>query len=433
MISVVVRERWEQYRIVFLNLLVSWGQKAGFTLIDQALFAGSNFVLSLLLARWMSTEGFGAFYVIYSIFLLTASLHTAILSEPLLVIGSTKYEKNLSNYLGVTVLIHFILTFVVSISIGAIALFSPLSHSFETANALLGMSIALPFILFQWLMRRACYTVMKPMLAAVGSALYLTILFFGIFFGYHIGLFTPLFVWCILGFAGLIVSLWLLWILKLDISFHLKKETFNGIIRDNWHFGSWNLLGTGINWFSGQVILVLVPICLGLNTSAKASAALNFFSPLNSLMQSVSILMLPTFSRAFVNHNLYELRKKALLFSIPLAGGFLLYGLFVSMFSDNISRIIYNGKYSGLSPIVLLFTFSYTASAFVSVFTVVIKSVKMVRFTSYVWGISAVVSTIFTIPMIKFFGLRGAIMTLAVSYIIAAIMAWIRIQKITSN
>ncbi|MGB5153560.1 MAG: hypothetical protein WBN74_07940, partial [Candidatus Sulfotelmatobacter sp.] len=34
--------------------LVPWAMKGGLAILDQGVFAGSNFVISILLARWLS-------------------------------------------------------------------------------------------------------------------------------------------------------------------------------------------------------------------------------------------------------------------------------------------------------------------------------------------------------------------------------------------
>ena len=69
--------------------LLSWVTKGGLAILDQALFAGANFLVNIFLARWLTPTEYGAFALAYSIFLLLGAFHTAILTEPMMdVIGS---------------------------------------------------------------------------------------------------------------------------------------------------------------------------------------------------------------------------------------------------------------------------------------------------------------------------------------------------------
>lgn len=51
-----------------------WARKGFWAVLDQGLFAGSNFLVSVLLARWLEPASYGAFSVAYSVFLLLDSL-----------------------------------------------------------------------------------------------------------------------------------------------------------------------------------------------------------------------------------------------------------------------------------------------------------------------------------------------------------------------
>ena len=61
----------------------SWIFRGGLAVADQGLISGSNFLLSVLLARWLSAEQYGAYALGYSLFLLAAGFHQALLIEPM--------------------------------------------------------------------------------------------------------------------------------------------------------------------------------------------------------------------------------------------------------------------------------------------------------------------------------------------------------------
>jgi len=70
-----------------------WAKQGIWAIIDQALFSGANFIVNILLARWLSQEQYGAFAVALSIFYLLAGFHTAVLTEPMMVFGLEKSKR----------------------------------------------------------------------------------------------------------------------------------------------------------------------------------------------------------------------------------------------------------------------------------------------------------------------------------------------------
>ena len=56
-------------------------------MLDQGLISGSNFVIGVLLARWLLPAQYGAYALAFSVFLLVSFLHQALLTEPQRVFG----------------------------------------------------------------------------------------------------------------------------------------------------------------------------------------------------------------------------------------------------------------------------------------------------------------------------------------------------------
>src|SRR5436305_9896544 len=86
---------------------LAWAHRGGLSILHQGLFAGANFVLNILLARWLAPAEYGAFSLAYSVFLLFAVVHTALFIEPLMVFGSGKYQRMFSNYVSVLLRAHW--------------------------------------------------------------------------------------------------------------------------------------------------------------------------------------------------------------------------------------------------------------------------------------------------------------------------------------
>ncbi len=76
-----------------------WMKKGGLAILDNGLISGSNFLLGILLARWLAPEEYGAYALAFSIFILVGFLYQALLLEPLSVFAGSVFRGNLRGYL----------------------------------------------------------------------------------------------------------------------------------------------------------------------------------------------------------------------------------------------------------------------------------------------------------------------------------------------
>ena len=151
---------------------VRWAAKGGLAILDQGLFAGANFVVNILLARWLTPEDYGAFALAYSIFLLFAAFHTAILTEPMMVFGAGRYAGKFDRYLGILLRGHFALMVPASLVLAGVALLLGRLYSPSVEHAFLGLAVAAGFILLLWLLRKVFHVTSQPGWAVLGSATY---------------------------------------------------------------------------------------------------------------------------------------------------------------------------------------------------------------------------------------------------------------------
>ena len=144
-------------RTTLLARLIPWVSKGGFAILDQGLISGSNFIVSILLARWLVPEQYGAYAVAFGIFVLLSLVYQSLVLEPMAVFGGSAYRDGLRGYLRSLLWIHITISVAIVVVFGASALGAELLHSGVLAGALAGVSIASPCILVFWLARRTFY------------------------------------------------------------------------------------------------------------------------------------------------------------------------------------------------------------------------------------------------------------------------------------
>jgi O-antigen/teichoic acid export membrane protein len=243
-----------------LTWLLRWGTKGSLALADQALFAGAQFVLNIVLARWLAPDQYGAFAVAYSVYLLASAVHNALLVEPMIVFGSGRYLEKRRSYLGIVLRGHGLLivpTALILFGGGSLVgrLYSPL-----VGHALYALSCALPLTLLMELTRRAFYIEMRPGRAAAGGAIY-----FGVLLAILLGLrteqiLTPASAILAMAAAALMTAgSQLVW-LRSRWS-HLSGSLSAGsVATEHWSYGRWALASVFPSWILMNLYYVGLPV-----------------------------------------------------------------------------------------------------------------------------------------------------------------------------
>jgi len=310
--------------------------------MDQGLFATSNFILNILLARWLNTNEYGTFSVAYTIFLLLATFHSATLSEPMLVFGPGKYKSKISAYLRVLLLGQWIF----GVTVGTIFFFAFLAlwrfTSSPQAPVFFGLAIASPFILFQWLMRRACYINLHPQLAAIAGAGYMVLTLFGAFSLYYFKWLSPTTALFIMAIASLLSGLWLFFKLRVHCNFRKDREFIRDVLNDHWKYGRWASGTAALSWIPGNIFTLFLPIWWGLEASAAYKALINMILPMMHVTTALGAIFLPVLVD---RRGLPNFRHLILLFSIFVILVTVIYWVLLGVFSEVIISFLYTGKY----------------------------------------------------------------------------------------
>ena len=154
--------------------LIPWVRKGGFAILDQGLISfGSNFLVSVLLARWMAPEQYGAYAVAFGIFVLLSLVYQSLVLEPMSVFGASSYRDCLRGYLNSLLWIHLTISGAIILIFGSSAVVAKFFlHSGVLGGALAGVSLASPCVLVFWLARRSFYLELSPARAASGAFIY---------------------------------------------------------------------------------------------------------------------------------------------------------------------------------------------------------------------------------------------------------------------
>ena len=155
----------------WFDQLARWTTRGFWAIADQALFASSNLIINVLLARWLTPREYGAFVTSYVVLLLVGVGHGGLLVEPMIVYGPGRHAQRFADYF--STLLRFQIGFGV-VAMAVLFLVGAAEYAWgapELATTFVGLGFAAPFIFLSWLVRRACYVERKPAVAAVGGAI----------------------------------------------------------------------------------------------------------------------------------------------------------------------------------------------------------------------------------------------------------------------
>jgi O-antigen/teichoic acid export membrane protein len=289
-----ILSRREQLRASLIGWL-PWVGKGSLAILDQGLFASSNFLLNVLLARWLAPGDYGAFALAYSVFLLLGVLHSALLTGPMLVFGPGKYRERFPEYLGILLRGHFALMLPGAALLAVVAFLLGWAYSPAVERAFLALAIAGPFLLLLWLLRRAFYVRLNPGWSAVGGGLYLLILLASALALRAAGRLTPATGFLTMAAASLIASLVLLVLLRPTLA--TDSSAIRAVAADHWRYGKWVAATAGPDWFSSNIYFIVLPAWVGLAEAGALKALLNLAMPALHTIGALGVLLVPILVR----------------------------------------------------------------------------------------------------------------------------------------
>lgn len=334
--------------------LVAWGAKGSLALSDQALFAGAQFALNVLLARWFAPAEYGAFAVAYSIFLLVSAVHSSLLIEPMLIFGSGRYKETRRSYLAMVLRGHWLVSILASVVLLAAGLLVGRFSSQSVGYALCALSVALPFVLLAWLTRRAFYIESQPGRAAAGGAV-----FFCALLGFACGLraanlLTPATAILAMGLAASLgAGLHLVW-LRPQCSGKREKLAPRAVALEHWNYGRWVLAAVFPSWTLLNLYYLVLPIWFGLEEAGALKAIMNLVLPAIHALIAFNVLTIPLMVRHHGQGSFRLVRQTVgRLTGIFTAGGVAYFALVV-FFRVPIIHLLYGGNYSDYSGLPVL-------------------------------------------------------------------------------
>jgi O-antigen/teichoic acid export membrane protein len=407
----------------------SWLRKGFQAVLDQGLISGSNFVLGILLARWLRAEQYGAYALSFAIFIFFSFLQQGLLLEPMSVFGPSIYRKSHREYLGTLVWLQGALAGIFLVP-GAVAATRYLQNDTGLLQkALLGMIFSAPCVLLFWFARRAFYLQLQPGRAVAGAVLYCALLSICVWLLVRAGLLSPFTAFLAMGVAALLTSLRQLRQLRPILTREKITSDLRDVTHRHWCYGRWAVLGSLFIWIPWNVYYPVVGHFSGLAEVANLRALLNLALPMTQTLAAFTLLFLPHASHVSDQKSWAGARVQALRIAAFFALGSVLYWLPVCLFRASLLQFLYAGHYSQVAPLIPWIGLSSVLSGVALGPTIAFRAMQSPASVCFMYFVSSGVSLAFGVPATRLFGVRGAVICNLLSSLTAAVIGWTMLTR----
>jgi O-antigen/teichoic acid export membrane protein len=406
--------------------VIPWLAKGGLAILDYGLFSGSNFLLGILLARWMSPEQYGAYALALSIFILATFLYQALVLEPVSVFSATSYSDNLRGYLSSNALLHIGISVIICVALGATAVAAKVWwHSPVSAMAFAGIAISAPFLLIHALGRRSFYLKLSPAPAAFGSAFYCVCVVGGVFLVYKLGWLSAFTAYLVLGGAALVGGV------IMFFQLNAKLEPATAVVRlrttwaKHWKYGKWALATCFVGWLPTYIYIPLVSKFSGLAVTAELRALMNLGGPVLQTYAALSILFLPLAARVQKTQGQRGASTLTLkLTALFVFGSFAYWGILIPL-RVPLFRLLYAGKYMDASTLLPLFAAETIVWSAALAPAILLRAMESPRSLFFANGAASLVTLLFGIPATRYYGLVGVIWSMVLANVFYVLVAFV--------
>ena len=399
-----------------------WQAPALISLADQAVFSGSMLLVNILLARWTSPEEFGAFAVLFAVFLIFAGFHNALIVEPMSVFGARKDAAARQVYFRHVYLMHGAVVAVLATVAGLGVVFLG-GESLRTAKW--ALPLVIPLAMTFWLARRACYVESRPGRALGMSTLYAILTILGLYWLSYTGSLSTFSAFMLFGLAGFTVSLPA--VCKALVQRRSQSPTtIVSSIKQHLFYGRWSL-GESIAFALSMSILPLaIAYFMDLGETGKFRAVQILFLPLAHLLTGLGLMLLPTMSRHRVSTPFEDYASRSRMILALFVGLSIAYVVPIIVFGSNLLTLIYQDpSYLDLVSLLPYLGLSAVAGAASAAMMIVLRSSERPDLVFLSTAAGAVVMLLFGIAMIAAFGAGGVAAALILnSGVTAILLAW---------
>jgi O-antigen/teichoic acid export membrane protein len=394
-----------------------WGIRSLLSVLDQGLTSGASFLLNLFLARWLTGEDYGVFAIAFVTLLFVSGYHNVLLLEPMTVLGPARYSSEMTAYLFAQLKVNAVVVVCLSgmmlLTAGAMSVFGG-QHALITATV--ASALALPFLLLFWLVRRMCYVVKRPAIAAWASAGYFVLVLAGLFAMHEMSHVDTSRAFLLVAVASVLAVLVPLRQLGLLRTGGLVACPWGKVVAENWQYGRWLVASTTLLSISSQAQTYLAAAMLGLSAAGTLRAMQIPALAMTQIITATGVLMLPPMSSEFGIGRPDKLREKAMVSTLGLTAMATAYAVLLALFAKPLERILFDGKFASYAWLIPVLGLVPVCTGFTLGFSIAQRASQRPHYELLANAVAAPVALVTALVFTKLWGITGAAISLVAGY-----------------
>jgi len=401
--------------------------KKGLVFFDQAMVSGSNFILGIILVRFIGIESYGVFALLWMGVLFALGINQAFITKPLMSIAPKLEGQEQGQYfqdLHIIQIFVSVLFFIFGITIYGF------SNLFWEDHITILIPLTSGIVLCQLLhdfYRKTNF---------VKDNIWLVVLLDGILYiGQLVGIMSLIFINKI-GLEEVLMVILVVSILSVSISgivLGIQKSKIKNlfeILFRHFHFSKW-LLGTSIlQWLSGNYFIIVGASILGTSAVGAVRMVQNIMGLCHVLFLAMENIVPIEAARQYHLDGEDALTKYLVQITWKLGFGFCILLLGLTFFSPQILSMLYGAEAVEHTYIVLAYVGLYVLVFLGHPFRFFMRTIEQTRpiFIAYILG--TVFSLCFANVLLQSFEMYGLLFGLIATQAIALISYYIFLPKI---
>jgi len=380
-------------------------QKSFFnSLLDQFLISGTNFLLSLILARVMMPAEFGLYVFSFTLMVLAVGLLNYTVTNPMNVLGAATKPENKNQYFFNLFVVYLIVGFILGVIFVLIGFGLGFTNHRTTGVIICTVGLILLFYLGHEFFRNALLTSLK-----VRNALVIDCVAYGlriVIIGAAIGLdysFDCQQVLWLYGLTSLLAALLGARLLK----FNYRNKLDMIMLKETWDYAKWTLADWIPFILSSQLEIYMVTFILSSAETGVLGACRNLVAPLTVVLMGLMSFALPYNSRLYAEKGEAQMRRSLIIFFGVLIGGVLIYLLIINIFAKQLLYLLF-GKFEQYDYVVLIISLGVFINYIFKPAEVYLRIIRKPKYIFLSRFMTAGLITLACYPMIKYMGLAGA-------------------------
>lgn len=380
------------------------------SMLDQGVASGGNFLLSMVIARWLGVAEFGLFSLWYFVPLFVLSLHQAFITQPMQVfLPQLKEEQQMAyatNTWGLQLILGAILLLV-----GGIWSWWSFTY-FPVLSALLAA-----FLSMHDFFRKYAYILGWYRFPLVIDTLLYALIFLGLLLLDYLAYES---------LAGVLILLTMAYFLATMIAVvHLKirhqKLVFaevKALFKKHYHFSIWLLGAALVQWWAGNAFVLAGAALMG-------TAAFGIFRLAQQLVGLCHVLFLAmenTVPVAAAQHFIRTGRRGLFVYlkkiSFQFGGLTLLVLMIIAVWGAELARILLGEVTAGIAPLLYAFVALYVLVFLNIPLRIALRTLQQTQPVFIAYALSALVGVFLAYPLVRNYGIHGVFMGLMLTQMV---------------